>query len=117
MQGTCVAQCDVAVGKVIYTPVLDAHGGFRSDLTVMRLGDDHFRVVTGGAHGMADRKWFTDHLPPDGVTTLTDRTDEISTHRPVGSAGPRHPGLAHRRRRVGRGLRLPHLPRDRRWAA
>ena len=56
VQRTCVAQCDVAVGKVIYTPVLDAQGGFRSDLTVMRLGDDHFRVVTGGAHGMADRK-------------------------------------------------------------
>jgi glycine/D-amino acid oxidase-like deaminating enzyme len=49
VQQTCVAQCDVAVGKVIYTPVLDANGGFRSDLTVMRLGDDHFRVVTGGA--------------------------------------------------------------------
>ena len=31
-------------------------GGFLSDLTVMRLGDDHFRVVTGGAHGMADRE-------------------------------------------------------------
>src|SRR3954471_12914209 len=58
VQRTCVAQCDVAVGKVIYTPVLDANGGFRSDLTVMRLGDDHFRVVTGGAHGPADRKWF-----------------------------------------------------------
>src|SRR4051794_20599448 len=55
VQRTCVAQCDVAVGKVIYTPVLDANGGFRSDLTVMRLGDDHFRVVTGGAHGPADR--------------------------------------------------------------
>ena len=84
VQQTCVAQCDVAVGKVIYTPVLDANGGFRSDLTVMRLGDDHFRVVTGGAHGMADRKWFTDHLV-DGAT-LTDRTDEIST---IGLWGPR----------------------------
>ncbi len=52
----------MAVGKVIYTPVLDARGGFLSDLTVMRLGDDHFRVVTGGAHGMADRKTFTDQL-------------------------------------------------------
>ena len=30
-------------------------GGFKSDLTIMRLGDDLFRVVTGGAHGMADR--------------------------------------------------------------
>jgi glycine cleavage system aminomethyltransferase T/glycine/D-amino acid oxidase-like deaminating enzyme len=86
VQSTCVAQCDVAVGKVIYTPVLDAHGGFRSDLTVMRLGDDHFRVVTGGAHGMADRQWFTDHLPADGATTLADHTDEVST---IGIWGPR----------------------------
>ena len=86
VQRTCVAQCDVAVGKVIYTPVLDAKGGFRSDLTVMRLGDDRFRVVTGGAHGMADRKWFADQLPDDGATTLTDRTDEVST---IGLWGPR----------------------------
>ncbi|HEX4685843.1 MAG TPA: FAD-dependent oxidoreductase [Nocardioides sp.] len=84
VQQTCVAQCDVAVGKVIYTPVLDANGGFRSDLTVMRLGDDHFRVVTGGAHGPADGQWFTDHLV--GEATLTDRTDEIST---IGLWGPR----------------------------
>ena len=87
VQVTCVAQCDVAVGKVIYTPVLDARGGFRSDLTVMRLGEDHFRVVTGAAHGMADRKSFADQLPDDeGATTLTDRTDEVST---IGLWGPR----------------------------
>jgi glycine cleavage system aminomethyltransferase T len=84
VQQTCVAQCDVAVGKVIYTPVLDANGGFRSDLTVMRLGDDHFRVVTGGAHGPADRQWFGDHLV--GGATLTERTDELST---IGLWGPK----------------------------
>jgi glycine cleavage system aminomethyltransferase T/glycine/D-amino acid oxidase-like deaminating enzyme len=86
VQRTCVAQCDVPVGKVIYTPVLDAKGGFRSDLTVMRLGDNHFRVVTGGAHGMADRKWFADNLPDDGSAGITDRTDELST---IGLWGPR----------------------------
>ena len=84
VQQTCVSQCDVAVGKVIYTPVLDHRGGFRSDLTVMRLGEDHFRVVTGGAHGMADKKWFADHLA-DGAE-LEDLTDEIST---IGLWGPR----------------------------
>ncbi|MEO5664066.1 MAG: FAD-dependent oxidoreductase, partial [Nocardioides sp.] len=88
VQRTCVAQCDVAVGKVIYTPVLDAKGGFLSDLTVMRLGDDHFRVVTGGAHGMADRKTFTDQLPDDevGATVLTDVTNDVST---IGIWGPK----------------------------
>jgi glycine cleavage system aminomethyltransferase T len=86
VQRTCVAQCDVAVGKVVYTPVLDAKGGFRSDLTVMRLGEDHFRVVTGGAHGMADRAWFSGQLPDDAATTLTDLTDDVST---IGIWGPR----------------------------
>jgi glycine cleavage system aminomethyltransferase T/glycine/D-amino acid oxidase-like deaminating enzyme len=85
VQRACVAQCDVRVGRVIYTPVLDAKGGFKSDLTVMRLGDNHFRVVTGGAHGRADSKWFADLLTDDG-TTLTDRTDEVST---IGLWGPR----------------------------
>ena len=86
VQTTCVAQCDVAIGKVVYTPVLDPKGGFRSDLTVMRLGEDHFRVVTGGAHGMADRAWFAAHVPDDGATVLTDNTDAVST---IGVWGPR----------------------------
>lgn len=84
VQTVCVAQCDVAVGKVIYTPVLDPAGGFKSDLTVMRLADDVFRVVTGGAHGPADRKWFGDHVPAG--TTLTNRTDDVVT---IGLWGPR----------------------------
>lgn len=84
VQTACVAQCDVAVGKVVYTPVLDAAGGFRSDLTVMRLADDRFRVVTGAAHGPADRQWFG-RFVPDG-TTLTSRTDDTVT---IGLWGPR----------------------------
>ena len=104
VQRTCVSQCDVAVGKVIYTPVLDAKGGFRSDLTVMRLGDDHFRVVTGGAHGMADRKWFADQLP-DGRIGPPDRPHRRGVHdRAVGTAGARHPLVAHRRRRSAEGF-------------
>ena len=86
VQQTCVAQCDVAVGKVIYTPVLDAKGGFLSDLTVMRLGEDHFRVVTGGAHGRADRKWFTDHLV-DAPSCSRPHRGALH-HRSLGTRGP-----------------------------
>ncbi|WP_289017640.1 FAD-dependent oxidoreductase [uncultured Ornithinimicrobium sp.] len=84
VQRIVVAQADVPVGRVVYTPVLDEAGGFRSDLTVMRLGRDHFRVVTGGAHGMVDKKWFADHLP-EGAE-LVDLTSAIST---IGLWGPR----------------------------
>jgi glycine cleavage system aminomethyltransferase T len=52
----------------------------------MRLGGEHFRVVTGAAHGPADRKWFADHVPADGGTRLTSRTDDVVT---IGLWGPR----------------------------
>lgn len=85
VQRTCVSQCDVAVGKVVYTPVLDERGGFRSDLTVMRLAHDRFRVVTGGAHGMVDRKWFADRMPKDGTAVVVDVTSAWTT---IGLWGP-----------------------------
>jgi glycine cleavage system aminomethyltransferase T/glycine/D-amino acid oxidase-like deaminating enzyme len=86
VQGVALRQMDVPVGRVVYTPVLAPAGGFRSDLTIMRLGDEHFRVVTGGATGMADRKWFRDHLPAEGSAQLADLTSALAT---VGLWGPR----------------------------
>ena len=102
------AQMDVAVGRVVYTPVLSPSGGFKSDLTIMRLGDEHFRVVTGGAHGMADRKWFADHLPDDGSAQLVDLTTAWTT---IGLWGPRARDILasrHARRRLARGLPVRH---------
>jgi glycine cleavage system aminomethyltransferase T len=52
----------------------------------MRLDDDQFRIVTGGAHGMADLKWFTDHLPEDGSAQIFDLTSSWCT---LGLWGPR----------------------------
>jgi glycine cleavage system aminomethyltransferase T len=86
LQRIAARQMDVPVGRVVYTPLLSPNGGFKSDLTIMRLGDDLFRVVTGGAHGMADKKWFLDHLPQDGSTSLVDVTTAYTT---IGLWGPR----------------------------
>ena len=86
VQRMAVAQMDVPVGRVVYTPLLNEAGGIKSDLTIMRLGRDHFRVVTGGAHGMGDRKWFRDHLPADGSAQLFDATSTLTT---LGIWGPR----------------------------
>ena len=86
VQRMAVAQMDVPVGRVVYTPLLNEAGGIKSDLTIMRLGHDAFRVVTGGAHGMGDRKWFRDHLPADGSAQLFDAT---STWCTAGIWGPR----------------------------
>jgi glycine cleavage system aminomethyltransferase T/glycine/D-amino acid oxidase-like deaminating enzyme len=86
LQTVSMRQVDAPVGRVIYTPWLSQSGGFKSDLTIMRLGDEHFRVVTGGAHGMADHKWLADHLPVDGSAQLADLTSAWST---LGLWGPR----------------------------
>jgi heterotetrameric sarcosine oxidase gamma subunit len=81
-----VAQLDVPVGRVVYTSLLDQAGGFRADLTVMRLGPRRFRVVTGGATGMMDYKWIDGQLPADGSAAIADLTSGWTT---LGLWGPR----------------------------
>ncbi len=83
IQRMTVNQVDKPVGSAVYTPLLTEGGGFKSDLTVMRLGDDHYRVMTGAFDGPRDKFWFTKHKPA-GVE-FTDRSDEITT---VGVWGP-----------------------------
>ena len=86
VQRVAMRQMDVAHGRVVYTPLLTPSGGFRQDLTIMRLGDDTFRVVTGGAYGMSDLKWFAEHLPEDGSAQVQDLTSAWCT---LGLWGPR----------------------------
>jgi glycine cleavage system aminomethyltransferase T/glycine/D-amino acid oxidase-like deaminating enzyme len=98
VQSVAVAQMDVAVGRVVYTSLLDERGGFRGDLTIMRLGPQRFRVVTGGATGMMDLKWFADRLPraggpgpqggPGGEPTAVI-ADQTSAWTTLGLWGPR----------------------------
>jgi glycine cleavage system aminomethyltransferase T len=86
VQSVAVAQLDVRPGRVVYTSLLDERGGFVGDLTIMRLGDQRFRVVTGGATGMSDKKWFMGHLPVEGTAALADLTSAQAT---LGLWGPR----------------------------
>ncbi len=85
IQKMTVNQCNVAVGRAVYTPLLTDTGGFRADLTILRLGEEHYRVITGGGDGARDRYWFRKHLPDDGSVTFVDNTSAIST---VGLWGP-----------------------------
>jgi len=85
-QRVAMRQMDVPVGRVVYTPILTPSGGFKADLTIMRLDDAVFRVVTGGAYGMSDLKWFADHLPGDGSAQIHDQTNAWCT---LGLWGPR----------------------------
>jgi len=86
VQRTAMRQMDVPVGRVVYTPILTPGGGFKADLTIMRMAADRFRVVTGGAYGMSDLKWFADQLPADGSAQIHDQTSAWCT---LGLWGPR----------------------------
>ena len=86
VQRVIVREADVPVGRVIYTPVLTPRGGFKSDLTVMRIAHDRYRVVTGAAHGTIDLKWFKDAMPADGSAQVHDLTSAWTT---LGLWGPR----------------------------
>ncbi len=81
---------DVPVGRAVYTPWLTPNGGFHSDLTMIRLGDQHIRVVTGAFDGGRDEFWVRKYLPADESVTFTNRTSDICT---IGLWGPNAPVL------------------------
>jgi glycine cleavage system aminomethyltransferase T/glycine/D-amino acid oxidase-like deaminating enzyme len=84
LQHVAVGQLDVPVGRSVYTPFLNQAGGIVADLTVIRLGPDRFRVVTGAADGARDAKWISDRLPADAQ--LADVSSAWAT---IGLWGPR----------------------------
>ncbi len=86
LQRLATNQMNKPVGTITYTSMLTTNGGIKCDLTVTRLGENRFMVVTGGAMGLHDLDWIQAHLPDDGSTTLTD----ISSARCcVGLWGPK----------------------------
>ncbi|MFB6297384.1 MAG: FAD-dependent oxidoreductase [Salinirussus sp.] len=85
MEKMAVGRTDVDVGKTVYTPILAENGGFVSDLTIARLGTEHYRVITGGAVAGSDRAWFKSHIPDDADVNMTDMSEALCT---LGVWGP-----------------------------
>ncbi len=72
LQRLCANDIDKPHGTAVYTQLLNARGGIEADLTVTRVGDERYRVVTGTAFGRRDGDWIRRGLPA-GVR-LTDMT-------------------------------------------
>ena len=72
---------DVAkpAGRLTYTQLLNTRGGIECDLTVARLTDEHFYIVTGTGFRTHDFAWISDHLKPGTDAVLTDVTESIGT--------------------------------------
>ncbi|MEO7055763.1 MAG: glycine cleavage T C-terminal barrel domain-containing protein [Caldimonas sp.] len=78
LQRLCANEIDVAVGRMVYTPMLNERGGFESDLTITRLGADRFLVVTGSAQAARDADWIARHTQAGEQAVLTDVSGMIA---------------------------------------
>ena len=78
---------DVAVepGTAVYTQWLNEAGGIEADLTVTRLADDRYLVVSGAATPVRDLDWLRRHTPDAARVSLADTTDSLAV---LGVMGP-----------------------------
>jgi len=65
---------DVPVGKVVYTQWLNPRGGIEADVTITRLSETAYLVVTIAASQTRDMSWLRRHIPDDASVVVTDVT-------------------------------------------
>jgi len=86
LEGLCANAVARHVGAVTYTQLLNARGGIECDLTVTRLGERRFRLVTGTAFGNHDAAWVRAHLDEGRGVRVEDVTSQFAC---LGLWGPR----------------------------
>jgi 4-methylaminobutanoate oxidase (formaldehyde-forming) len=68
LEAICANRVARDVGRLTYTQLLNSRGGIEADLTVARLAEDRFYIVTGTGFRTHDYGWIADHLPKSGVS-------------------------------------------------
>ena len=86
LQRVCANDVAVPPGKAVYTAMLNERGGIEADLTVTRLAEDRYLVVTSGSTATRDFHWINRHIPPEAHAVLSDVT---SAYAVLGIMGPR----------------------------
>jgi 4-methylaminobutanoate oxidase (formaldehyde-forming) len=74
LQRICANDVAVAPGRIVYTQWLNERGGIEADLTVTRLAEDAFLIVTSAASQNRDLHWLRRHIAPDAHAFATDVT-------------------------------------------
>src|SRR5206468_5743565 len=93
LQRLCANEIDVPVGRMVYTAMLNARGGFESDLTIIRLGPSEFFIITGSAQTTRDFAWIERAIRPDEHAALVDVTNAYSV---ISVMGPKAEALLDR---------------------
>lgn len=74
LQNICCNDISVPIGKVVYTQLLNERGGIEADLTVTRMAESTYFIVTACATTTRDFDWIQRHIPKDAHAVLTDVT-------------------------------------------
>ena len=90
LQRVCAADMDVPPGKAVYTQWLNDRGGIEADLTVTRLAEEKFMVITSAATSMRDWTWLNRHLKGGARVTVDDVTSAWAV---IGVMGPQSRAL------------------------
>jgi 4-methylaminobutanoate oxidase (formaldehyde-forming) len=84
LQWVCSNNIDVAVGKIVYTLMLNVRGGIEGELTVTRLDENQYLLTTASLTRLRDLRWVSRNTRQFEIT-IEDRTDEFSI---LGVMGP-----------------------------
>jgi glycine cleavage system aminomethyltransferase T/glycine/D-amino acid oxidase-like deaminating enzyme len=85
LQRLCGNNVAVAPGRIVYTGLFNERGGYESDLTVTRLAEDAYFIVTGSAQTTRDFDYLRRNIPPEAHAVLADVTSAWSV---LGVMGP-----------------------------
>ena len=86
LQRLCAGNIDVPVGKLVYTHMLNSRGGIETDITVNRLAEHRFLIISSATVHPRDKAWIEHHITGDENVTLTDVT---SGYTVLSLQGPR----------------------------
>jgi len=86
LQRICTNNVAVEPGRVVYTQWLNENAGIEADVTVARLDECRFLVMTSAATGLAEQNWLRKQSPKDAQVTITDIS---SSQAAFGISGPR----------------------------
>jgi len=79
LQRICANDVGVEPGHVVYTAILNERGGIEADLTVTRMAEDQYMIVTGGGVARQNFTWIKSHIPDDARAYLTDVSSAYAT--------------------------------------
>lgn len=74
LQRICSANIDVPAGKIVYTHWLNDRGGIEADLTVSRLSENKYMIISAAAVTYKDLDWLNRNIDPDTYCSITDVT-------------------------------------------